>query len=151
MLLLNNQLEETQVRYKRATEKEQIHFAYSIRHRMCVLQGTRDMFHEYASRMIDQIHLLNQKIQTLEQQVYADNNAIYPSAIVTTSVRTEADTAHVQERPNINSGLISAQQQTSTTDIWFAKNDNRNTDILDSVQLSNTNLDGTCTTTKNKQ
>lgn len=134
VLLLNNQLEEMQVRYDRATKKGQIHFVYSIRHSLCVLQGTRDLFHEYASRMMDQIHLLQQKIHTMEQQVYAKSNTVYPLGVPTTVVESDMS-AMAPALQETNS--LSNQQISSTTSCTARNHDNsqlhvpQNTDNFD--------------------
>ena len=63
--LLNNKLQELWGRYRRADRNQQKSFRYSLRIRLCVMEGVRDMFYEYVAKQ-------GSDIQQLSNQIYSD-------------------------------------------------------------------------------
>ncbi|XP_074640406.1 uncharacterized protein LOC141898434 [Tubulanus polymorphus] len=55
IVLLNQNLDDLQNRYLRAVQAEQRSFRYSLRLRMAVLEGIRNMYYEYACRKADEL------------------------------------------------------------------------------------------------
>ena len=55
IVLLNHQMAELQVRYDRAAREGNTTYRYQLRLRLCVVEGTRDMYFEYAQRVGDQL------------------------------------------------------------------------------------------------
>ena len=56
--ILNRHIGEIQHRYKVADQKHQKSFRYSIRIRLCVLEGVRNMHYEYALKLADTLDQL---------------------------------------------------------------------------------------------
>ncbi len=48
LILINNMIEECEVRYHRAENANRRSFRYVLRLRLCTLEGVRNMFYEYA-------------------------------------------------------------------------------------------------------
>lgn len=55
IIALNRQLDELSRRYDKASKENRRSFRYSLRLRMAVTEGVRNMFYEYASAKADQI------------------------------------------------------------------------------------------------
>ena len=62
IVLLNNEIEALQTRYNRAMKTNRRSFRYSIRLRLATLEGIRNMFYEYASRMADELEELQERV-----------------------------------------------------------------------------------------
>ena len=56
--ILNRHITEIQHRYKAADQKHQKSFRYSIRIRLCVIEGVRNMYYEYALKLADTLDQL---------------------------------------------------------------------------------------------
>ena len=56
--ILNRHIGEIQHRYKVADQKHQKSFRYSIRIRLCVIEGVRNMHYEYALKLADTLDQL---------------------------------------------------------------------------------------------
>ena len=55
VVLLNNKLDGLQQRYNRARGDDRRSFRYNIRLRLCTVEGSRNMFYEYASQRADEM------------------------------------------------------------------------------------------------
>ena len=55
VVLLNQQMADLQVRYDRAARERNTTYRYQLRLRLCVVEGTRNMYFEYAQRAGDQL------------------------------------------------------------------------------------------------
>ena len=62
IVLLNNEIEALQTRYNRAMKRNRRSFRYSVRLRLATLEGIRNMFYEYASRMADELEELQERV-----------------------------------------------------------------------------------------
>ncbi|KAI0219658.1 hypothetical protein LSAT2_028863 [Lamellibrachia satsuma] len=60
IMLLNNRIDDMQSRFDCALADSQRTFRYSIRLRLATLDGVRNMFLEYATRVADQLESLQQ-------------------------------------------------------------------------------------------
>lgn len=61
IILLNNQIDALQSRYDGAVKANKRAFRYSLRLRLAVLEGVRNMFYEYASRKADELEELQHR------------------------------------------------------------------------------------------
>ena len=61
--LLNRHLEATQTRYQKATEENFRSFRYNLRLKLAVIEGTRNMYYDYA-------HIQAEIVAELRQQLY---------------------------------------------------------------------------------
>ncbi|KAK3094832.1 hypothetical protein FSP39_006851 [Pinctada imbricata] len=78
---LNIQMEQLAKRFERAEEKGQKSFRYSLRMRMAVLEGVRNMFYEFASLKANVISRLRHEIlieHVFSEANMADLNDSYP-------------------------------------------------------------------------
>ena len=62
IIMLNNSIEDTQSRFDRAVADCRRTFCYSIRLRLATLEGIRNMFYEYASRLSDRLESLQHQL-----------------------------------------------------------------------------------------
>ena len=53
LILINNLIDETEVRYHRAQAAERRSYRYILRLKLCTLEGVRNMFYEYAYAQAD--------------------------------------------------------------------------------------------------
>ena len=58
VVLLNNQLDELRLRYQRADAAGNKPSCANLRIQLCVTEGVRDMFYEYASHAIERLNIL---------------------------------------------------------------------------------------------
>ena len=58
VLLLNNMVQELQTRYDRAVTQNSRQYRYTLRLRLCTVEGLRNMFYEYACHSADEIEVL---------------------------------------------------------------------------------------------
>ena len=58
ILILNSRIEDAQSRFDHAITNRQSTFRYSIRLRLVTLEGIRNMFYEYASRVSERLETL---------------------------------------------------------------------------------------------
>ena len=65
VVLINNKLQDLQVRYDRARRDELRSFRYNIRLRMSGAEGVRNAYYEYARQKADKILYLRNKIRNL--------------------------------------------------------------------------------------
>lgn len=63
VVLLNNKLQDLQVRYDRARKQEMRSFRYNIRLRMSGVEGVRNAYYEYARQKADKVLYLRHKIR----------------------------------------------------------------------------------------
>lgn len=68
IVLLNNEIEALQARYNRTMKNNRRSFRYSIRLRLATLEGIRNMFYEYASRMADELEELQERVVVEEAE-----------------------------------------------------------------------------------
>jgi len=64
VLLINNKLQDLQVRYDRARRDELRSFRYNIRLRMSGVEGVRNAYYEYARQKADKVLYLRHKIRS---------------------------------------------------------------------------------------
>lgn len=64
VILLNNKLQDLQVRYDRARRDELRSFRYNIRLRMSGVEGVRNAYYEYARQKADKVLYLRHKIRS---------------------------------------------------------------------------------------
>lgn len=64
VVLLNNKLQDLQVRYDRARRDELRSFRYNIRLRMSGVEGVRNAYYEYARQKADKVLYLRHKIRS---------------------------------------------------------------------------------------
>ena len=62
LILLNNAIDEAEVRYHRAQAAERRSYRYTLRLKLCTLEGVRNMFYEYASSHADELEKLQLKL-----------------------------------------------------------------------------------------
>lgn len=65
VVLLNNKLQDLQVRYDRARRDELRSFRYNIRLRMSGVEGVRNAYYEYARQKADKVLYLRHKIRSV--------------------------------------------------------------------------------------
>ena len=58
VVLLNNQLDELRLRYQRADAAGNKPSSANLRIQLCVTEGVRDMYYEYASHAMDRLNIL---------------------------------------------------------------------------------------------
>ena len=61
LILLNNSIRELHVRYERAVKSQRRAQRYSLRMRLCSVEGLRNMFYEYATDLADRLDELEQE------------------------------------------------------------------------------------------
>ena len=64
VVLLNNKLQDLQVRYARAKRDERGAFRYNIRLRMSGVEGVRNAYYEYARQKADKVLYLRHQIRS---------------------------------------------------------------------------------------
>ena len=74
VVLINNKLQELQVRYDRARRDELRSFRYNIRLRMSGAEGVRNAYYEYARQKADTILHLRSKIRSLKVDCNGDSS-----------------------------------------------------------------------------
>ncbi len=62
LILMNNLIDEIEVRYHRAQASERRSYRYILRLRLCTIEGVRNMFYEYAYARADQLEQLQLKL-----------------------------------------------------------------------------------------
>ena len=62
VILLNNSIQDTQIRYDRALHDNHRSFRYMLRLRLMSLEGARNMFYEYASRKAEQLDSMQERL-----------------------------------------------------------------------------------------
>ena len=60
--VLNRKIEELQVRYDRALKQQRRSFRYTYRLQLATLEGTRNMFYEYACAKADVLEKMQEKL-----------------------------------------------------------------------------------------
>ncbi len=76
VLLLNNFVQVLQTRYDRAVKDSQRTYRYTLRLRLCTVEGIRNMYYEYATTMADKIEALENKMRELGVEpaiIYTDH------------------------------------------------------------------------------
>ena len=58
VVLLNNQLDELRLRYQRADAAGNKPSCANLRIQLCVTEGVRDMYYEYASHSMERLNLI---------------------------------------------------------------------------------------------
>ena len=84
VVLLNNKLDGLQQRYNRARRDDRRSFRYNIRLRLCTIEGSRNMFYEYASQRADEMEELQDQLMTSEDDFYSSDG----------SASTDSDDSH---------------------------------------------------------
>ena len=64
IVVLNNSIDETAVRHKRAADDNCKSYRYMLRLKLVTLEGVRDQYHRYAVRMADVLQQLQYKLYT---------------------------------------------------------------------------------------
>ena len=75
LILLNNAIDEAEVRYHRAQNAERRSYRYTLRLKLCTLEGVRNMFYEYASSHADELEKLQLKLYEEFGIVWSDQLA----------------------------------------------------------------------------
>ena len=75
--LLNNRIDAMQSRFDCASADSQRTFCYNIRLRLATLEGVRNMFQEYATRVADKLDSLHRMPMQAEQNEYEFNDVAY--------------------------------------------------------------------------
>lgn len=65
VLLLNNMVQELQTRYDRAVAQNSRQYRYTLRLRLCTVEGLRNMYYEYACQSADEIEVLEDTMRQL--------------------------------------------------------------------------------------
>ena len=65
VLLLNNMVQDLQTRYDRAVKDNQRQYRYTLRLRLCTVEGLRNMYYEYACQSADEIEALEDTMRQL--------------------------------------------------------------------------------------
>ena len=65
VLLLNNLVHELQTRYDRAVQDNRRQYRYTLRLRLCTVEGLRNMYYEYACHSADEIEALEDTMRQL--------------------------------------------------------------------------------------
>lgn len=65
VLLLNNLVQELQTRYDRAVQDNHRQYRYTLRLRLCTVEGLRNMYYEYACHSADEIEALEESMRQL--------------------------------------------------------------------------------------
>ncbi len=65
VLLLNNLVQELQTRYDRAVQDNRRQYRYTLRLRLCTVEGLRNMYYEYACQSADEIEALEEAMRQL--------------------------------------------------------------------------------------
>ena len=65
VLLLNNLVQELQTRYDRAVLDNRRQYRYTLRLRLCTVEGLRNMYYEYACQSADEIEALEDTMRQL--------------------------------------------------------------------------------------
>lgn len=68
VVLLNNLVQELQTRYERAVKANLRTYRYTLRLRLCTVEGLRNMFYEYASATADKIDGLENDMRSMGTQ-----------------------------------------------------------------------------------
>lgn len=62
LILINNLIDEVEVRYNRAVAADRRSYRYILRLRLCTLEGVRNMFYEYAYSRADELEKMQLKL-----------------------------------------------------------------------------------------
>lgn len=65
VLLLNNLVQDLQTRYDRAVQDSRRQYRYTLRLRLCTVEGLRNMYYEYACQSADEIEALEDTLRQL--------------------------------------------------------------------------------------
>jgi len=65
VILLNNRIEEMKARYDRARSLNRRSFRYTNRLKLCVIEGVRNMYYEFACTKCDEIEEKQTKLRTM--------------------------------------------------------------------------------------
>lgn len=65
VLLLNNHVHDLQTRYDRAVQDNRRQYRYTLRLRLCTVEGLRNMYYEYACQSADEIEALEETMRQL--------------------------------------------------------------------------------------
>ena len=65
VLLLNNTVQDLQTRYDRAVKENLRQYRYTLRLRLCTVEGLRNMYYEYACQSADEIEALEDTMRQL--------------------------------------------------------------------------------------
>ena len=75
MNLLDQRIEDCQVRYNRAVQSGKGSFRYNLRLRLAVMTGVKMMFYEYASEMANQLESLRMAIEDPTDDEYSSEES----------------------------------------------------------------------------
>ncbi|KAI0234639.1 hypothetical protein LSAT2_015069 [Lamellibrachia satsuma] len=75
--LLNNRIDAMQSRFDCASADSQRTFCYNIRLRLATLEGVRNMFYEYATRVADKLESLQRMPMEAGQNEYEFDDVTY--------------------------------------------------------------------------
>ena len=72
LIVLTNRIDSLLVRYERSKRQEKEHFCYSTKMQMSTLEGVKIMFFEYASKLGDDMDVLQMRLVRLTGEGYDD-------------------------------------------------------------------------------
>ena len=81
VVLLNNQIQDVQIRYKQASQQGNKVYLYMSRLKLMTLEGVRSTIYEYAARLADVIDKEQEKLVAMglmEEEVNGYSLKIYP-------------------------------------------------------------------------
>lgn len=64
LIMINNLIDEIEVRYNRAVAADRRSYRYILRLRLCTMEGVRNMFYEYAYSRADQLEKMQLDLYT---------------------------------------------------------------------------------------
>ncbi len=84
LILLNNAIDEAEVRYHRAQDAERRSYRYTLRLKLCTLEGVRNMFYEYASSHADEL-------EKLQMRLYREFGIVWSESLAEDSFSNQED------------------------------------------------------------
>lgn len=87
VLVLNNFVQDLQKRYDRAVKENNRFYRYTLRLRLCSVEGIRNMYYEYAQATADKIEGMEDKMRELG----VEPAIIYPQAAQVISQQTNPE------------------------------------------------------------
>ena len=79
IVLLNQKLGEVQKRYKKAKSTNNRSFRYKLRLELAVIEGTRNMFYDYAYAKADQVADLRRELFNKSVEIVSGSDSDYMS------------------------------------------------------------------------
>ncbi len=90
LIMINNLIDEVEIRYHRAQASERRSYRYILRLRLCTLEGVRNQFYEYAYSRADQL-------EKLQLHLYQQHHVAWSDSLAQDSDVEEEDEDDVDE------------------------------------------------------